>query len=156
MTVNGRSVTPTKTYTYDGLGRRITESQTISGVTTTTDLYYSNQWQVLEEDTVTSGSTTSEPLQYVWSPVYVNAMVLRDQYTITNGVVSAPVRLYVEQDANWNVTALVGYNSTTRQWGVVERFAYTPFGQVTMLNPTTWAPHSDGYNSGVYVSGRAR
>ena len=48
---------------------------------TTTDLYYSSQGQVLEEQV--NGVTQA---RNVWSPVYVNAMVLRDQSSQGNGV----------------------------------------------------------------------
>jgi hypothetical protein len=44
----------------------------------TTDFYYSSSWQVLEERV--GGQTT---VQYVWSPVYVDALVLR--YRDTDG-----------------------------------------------------------------------
>src|SRR5260370_2147299 len=77
-------------YSYDALGRRIT-SQVNSA--TTTDLYYSANWQVVEEQA--SGAMTA---QYVWSPVYVDALVERD-------TASGP-RLYVQQDAGWDVTAV--------------------------------------------------
>lgn len=63
------SGSPGKSYSYDALGRRITE--TVSS--TTTDLYYSEQWQVLEERT--GGKVAA---QNVWSPIYVDAMILRD------------------------------------------------------------------------------
>jgi YD repeat-containing protein len=63
-----------KRYAYDGLHRRVQE--TVGGVTT--DFYYSEQWQVLEERV--GGQTT---VQYVWSPVYVDALVLR--YRDTDG-----------------------------------------------------------------------
>ena len=49
-------------------------------------MYYSDQDQVLEEQV---GGVTQN--QYVWSPVYVNALVERD---------SGGTRLYVQQDAN--------------------------------------------------------
>jgi RHS repeat-associated protein len=39
-------------------------------------------------------------------------------------------RLYVQQDANWNVTALVDTSGN-----VVERYDYDPFGLQTVLNP---------------------
>jgi YD repeat-containing protein len=76
-------------YGYNVLSERITETQ--GG--TTTDLYYSSSWQVVEERV---GGVTQT--KYVWSPVYVDALILRDQ---------SGQRLYVQQDANWNVTALV-------------------------------------------------
>jgi len=106
-------------YGYDGLGRQIT--QTEGG--TTTDLYYSSADQVLEEDV---GGVAQA--RNVWSPVYVNALVLRDQSSQHNGTLDQ--RLYVQQDANWNVTALVNTSGT-----VVERYSYTPYGVVTVLNP---------------------
>ena len=101
-------------YSYDALGRRIKETHG----STTTDLYYSNQWQVLEE--VQGGAVTADN---VWSPVYVDALVLVKQIPSCG-----PTQmLYVQQDANWNVTAVV--NSA----GVQQRFVYTPFGVQTVL-----------------------
>ena len=41
----------------------------------------------------------------VWSPVYVDGLVLRDRDTDANGTLDE--RLYSMQDANWNTTALV-------------------------------------------------
>ncbi len=106
-------------YGYDGLGRRITETH--GG--TTTDLYLSSAGQVLEERV--GGAVEA---RNVWSPVYVNALVLRDQSSQGNGVLDQ--HLYVQQDANWNVTTLVDVGGN-----VVERYAYSPFGAVTVLNP---------------------
>ena len=116
-------------YSYDGLGRRITETE--GG--TTTDLYYSSADQVLEEDV--GGEVQA---QNVWSPVYVNALVLRDQSSQHNGMLDQ--RLYVQQDANWNVTALVDTSGN-----VVERYAYDPYGAVTVLNPDFSVRGSSSY-----------
>ena len=101
-------------YSYDALGRRIKETHG----STTTDLYYSNQWQVLEE--VQGSAVTADN---VWSPVYVDALVLVKQIPSCG-----PTQiLYVQQDANWNVTAVV--NAA----GVQQRFVYTPFGVQTVM-----------------------
>ena len=107
-------------YSYDALGRRIKEMHG----STTTDLYYSNQWQVLEE---TQGTTViTVTADNVWSPVYVDALVLVKQIPSCG-----PTQLlYVQQDANWNVTAVV--NAA----GVQQRFVYTPFGVQTVLTPS--------------------
>ena len=106
------------TYSVDGLGHRVTENEN----STLTDLYFSSQWQVVQEDV--SGTMKD---QYVWSPVYVNAMIERDTPT---------QRLYVQQDANWNVTALVNASGS-----VVERYVYDPYGAVTYLT-ASWGSRS--------------
>ncbi len=119
--------TSLKTFEFDGLNRRI--SETASG--TTRDLYYSAQWQVLEERV--SGATER---RYVWSPVYVDALVLRDRDTDANG--SLDERLYVVQDANFNVVALLDTSGN-----VVERFTYTPFGVQTVYD-ANWTVRGGG------------
>jgi RHS repeat-associated protein len=118
-----------KRYSYDGLHRRIQETAN----DTTTDLYYSDQWQVLEERV--GGQTT---VQYVWSPVYVDALVPRDRDT--NGDGTLDERIWVVQDANYNVVALLDNSGN-----VVERYGYDPFGQVTVLN-ADFTPKSTGNN----------
>jgi RHS repeat-associated protein len=75
-------------------------------------------------------------VQYVWSPVYVDALVLRDRDS--NGDGTLDERLYVVQDANYNVTALFDNSGS-----VVERYAYDPFGQVTVLAPD-WSERAAG------------
>ena len=73
----------TETLGYDALGRKVSQTtvttyESLATVgTTKTDFYYSDQWQILEERNDDDGSVTA---QNVWSPVYVDAMVLRDQY----------------------------------------------------------------------------
>jgi RHS repeat-associated protein len=113
---NGTTVA---SYGYDGLGRRITETHG----STTTDLYLSAAGQVLEERV---GGVVQA--RNVWGPEYVNELVLRDQSSQHNGVLDQ--RLYVQQDANWNVTALLDTSGN-----VAERYDYDPFGVVTVLNP---------------------
>ena len=66
-----------ETFAYDALGRRITEDPASGSAR---ELYLSGQLQVVEERV--SGTTS---VQYVWSPVYVNAMVERDSYAGTAG-----------------------------------------------------------------------
>ena len=124
--------TTLESYQYDGLDRRIVQN---SG--TATDLYYSSDWQVLEERQ--NGTPTT---QYVWSPVYVNAMVERDQ---SSGGGTLNERLYAQQDANWNVTALVSTSGT-----VVERYVYDPYGTVTVLS-ATWGTQSGSNYGWLYL-----
>jgi RHS repeat-associated protein len=102
-------------YRYDGLGQRV--SETVSG--TTTDVYFSSAWQVLEEQV--GGQTQA---QEVWNPLGVDSLVERDR---------GSERLYAEQDANGNITALV-----TSSGSVAERYVYDPYGAVTYLT-ASWS-----------------
>ena len=103
------------TYGRDALHRHVTD--TVGS--TVTDRFFSSDWQVLETK-VGSNTVTRN----VWSPVYVDGLVLRDRDTDGNG--SLDERLYALQDANWNTTGLVNAGGT-----VQERYTYAPFGQVT-------------------------
>jgi RHS repeat-associated protein len=117
-------------YAYDGLGRRVTESA--GGVTT--DLYYSAAWQVLEERV---GGVAKA--QYVWSPVYVDALVERDRDADGSAANGLEERLYALQDANWNVTALVEAAGQ-----VVERYVvFGPYGGVRAYD-AAWAERTGG------------
>ncbi len=120
-------------YEPDALGRRIQETR--SG--TTTDQYYSNQWQVIEERV--SGSAT---LSYAWSPVYVDAMIARDRDTDANG--SLDERLYPLEDANFNVSALVNTSGT-----VVERYLNDPYGTVGIYD-ASWGTRSSSSHAWNY------
>jgi RHS repeat-associated protein len=127
--------TTLESYSYDALNRRI-----IQNPGTATDLYYSSDWQVLEERT---GGVNTATIQYVWSPVYVDALVLRDRSTQNNGTLDE--RLWVQQDANWNVTALMNASGS-----VVERDVYDPYGKVTFLN-ASWGTLSGSAYAWIYL-----
>src|SRR5690606_28622440 len=116
----------TQTYAYDALNRRIGAG--------TTQLYYSAGWQVLEERNSSGGTT----IQYVWSPVYVDAMVLRDRDANASAGDGLEERLYATHDANFNITALADTAGD-----VVERFIYDPYGQASVLDGN-WAADADG------------
>jgi RHS repeat-associated protein len=121
-------------YAYDPLNRRIKED--------TKALVYSNNWQVLEERT--SGTVS---FRYAWSPVYVDAMIARDEYTYDPGTSKYVVgeRLYAATDANYNVTALINTSG-----GVDERFGYDPYGAVKLLD-NTWGSVTTSANGWVYL-----
>src|SRR5262249_3884816 len=58
---------------------------------------------------------------------YVNALVLRDEDQ--GGAIVPADRLYAQQNANFNTTALVNTSGE-----VVERYVYSPYGEVTVLD----------------------
>jgi RHS repeat-associated protein len=107
-------------YRYDGLKRRIIEDDG----TTEKHLYYSDQWQVLEERGGGNAVT-----QYVWSPVYVDAMILRDRDADASSGNGLEERIYVLHDANFNVTAITDASGT-----VLERYAYEAYGRPFYLD----------------------
>ena len=117
------------TYRYNALGWRVQE---IRGEATT-DLFYSNQWQVLEE--LVDGDVYA---QYVWSLVYIDAMILRDRDS--DGIGSLDERLYAVHDANFNTVALLDTSGD-----VVERFAYDAYGVFSVLTPGWGARGSSSY-----------
>ncbi len=116
-------------YKYDGHTRRIVRDDG-----TARNYYYSDQWQVLEERV--GGNAV---VQYVWSPVCVDAMILRDRDTDANG--SLDERLYVLHDANFNVTAIIDTSGA-----VVERYAYDPYGARTIYDPSYAVRGSSSYD----------
>ena len=132
------------TFSYDGLGRRISKST----AATATHYYLAGQ-QVAE---TRNGSPASSPeslapsYQYVWSPRYIDAPVLCDDFT------ASPTypRLYYLGDANFNVTSVVSTSGA-----VVERYVFDAYGAPTFYN-STWTSSSttSSVNNSVLYTGR--
>jgi RHS repeat-associated protein len=140
-TVNGK---PVAIYAYDALGRRVSEFLNASSPAETRHCYYSDRWQVIEERVQTTARSTTGRLnaQYVWSPVYVDALIERDRDT--NGDAILDERVYALQDANWNVTAIVAGPGVAGQavGNIINRFAYSPYGTTQVMTPSWTAASS--------------
>ena len=125
-----------ETYTYDSFGRRITE--TPNGQTTK-DLYFDGS-KVIEEQQ--AGTTTT---QYVWGLGFVNSLVLRDDNSTSGSYGKSNSglgrRVFVEQDADWNVASLVDTSGN-----VQERFVYDPYGRVQVVDKSTWNSSTDSFS----------
>ena len=126
-------------FSYDGMGRRIEQlTDFVEGVPQTATHYYLNGEQVIE---TREGAPTSNPkslnpkYQNIWSPRYVDSLVLRDTYS--GGVTQSASRLFYLADANYNVTGLVKQEETEggTEWQVVERYAYSAYGKATIYTP---------------------
>jgi RHS repeat-associated protein len=78
--------------------------------------YFTSVWQNIEERT---GTVTTADKQFVWGMRYIDDLILRD---LTSE------RLYVHQDANWNVTSISNTAGSTE-----ERYAYTAYGTPSFL-----------------------
>jgi RHS repeat-associated protein len=132
VSVEDGSSNPLVDHAYDALGRRILADDGIAR-----HFYYSSSWQVLEEREANAAVAHN-----IWSLAYIDALVLRDRDA--DGLWGTmEERLYVHQDANWNVTALVDTSGS-----VVERYIHDPYGSVTILTPA-WG--SRGVSAYVWV-----
>ncbi len=116
--------------------------RTYSCTSSTTNSYYSTDMQVLEDDAIATGGgcgccgpTTTVQSQYVWGLGYVNQMVERDDNSSSGSLgISGSglgVRIYPEQDANYNVRTL-----TNTSGSVLEHFDYDPYGNAHILTST--------------------
>lgn len=134
-------------YEYDGLNRRVVEQVgPVAATAPIRDIFYSAQWQVLEERvrTATGDIGRTAEARYVWSPVYVDALVMRDRdadRSAATGTGGLEERVYAIQDANWNTTALVAASGVRGVLGgaVISRFVYTPYGESQALT-ASWTP----------------
>jgi RHS repeat-associated protein len=130
-----------RSFTYDAIGRQVTRSGFDP------EVYYSKNYQDIEDrDNAYSPATIA---QNVWSMAYVDAMVLRDRdadllgNTGTYGLAGSGLeeRLYVQQDANFNVTAIVNTSGT-----VVERYKYDPYGSVSFMDASFGVRSSSSFS----------
>ncbi|NLE38389.1 MAG: hypothetical protein GX621_10230, partial [Pirellulaceae bacterium] len=129
---------------YDAAGRRIATTTRDYDMYSEGNDYHVGQ-QVVETIAPAEGS-----YQFVWSPRYIDAPILRD--TLDGGVVETAERVYYLADANYNVTGLVKYDSGEDQWQTVERYTYTPYGEVTYRDDNWYvAFSSDNANTTLYT-----
>jgi hypothetical protein len=116
---------------YDPLNRRIVKQADFGGDGSFDEVrhyYYSDQWQVVEERVGSDPLTARVDVQYVWNPEYVDSLAFR-YWDHDSSSSTASIYQYYLQDANYNVTAV-----TDNTGAVVERYAYSPYGEVTVLN----------------------
>jgi len=123
---------PVAEYEYDGQNRRIVKVDKTGMADVTYDSYHNEEWQTLE---VRKDADADPFEQYVWHPHYIDAIVLRDYDAETDG---SATRYYYAQDANFNVTAVTNSSGT-----VVERYMYSPYGELLVLD-ANFATDADG------------
>ena len=122
------------TYAYDGQNRLIV-TDVAGGLTT--DRYYAGDQMLSSIDRAPgspSNGDTYSATQYVWSPRYVDAPILRTQATFTYSSAgegswsSSTSTIYYLTDANNNVTAV-----TDGSGNVLERYSYDAYGKATII-----------------------
>jgi YD repeat-containing protein len=130
---------------YDALGRRISEPGRL--------LYWSADGNVIED------RASSSVVQYVWSGIGGNHLVLRDVDSDANRSTTYDPRLpagvderiYAITDASGSVTAITDWAGN-----VLERYLYTPEGKLEIRTPDMSTVRTNsGYGWGyTYHSGR--
>jgi RHS repeat-associated protein len=149
VSVSNSSGTQIAAYQYDGMSRRIVEQVAATGTSLAAvrDLFYSQAWQVLEERVRSASGDipATADTRYVWSPVYVDALVARDRNADANtstGTGGLEERVYALQDANLNTTAIAAASGVSgfSTGAVINRFAYTPYGESQTLTASWGTP----------------
>jgi RHS repeat-associated protein len=126
-------------YAYDGLGQRIVKD--VSGTADDRDYYYNDRWQLLTE--WKGGPSGAVEAIYQWHPYYIDALNLRMRASNMHSFM---------HDANFNVTAAVDDATNS----VVERYAYTPYGEVTFLNSSFGSISNSSIGNNHLYTGRER
>ena len=106
--------------------------------------------QILNTASKTTVATVPK-FQWVWGTRYIDEVILRDENKDGDGdcVDGTDQRLYVTQDANFNVTALLDTAGT-----VVERILYDAYGKRTLYNAAWSATQASTlYNNEVLYAG---
>jgi RHS repeat-associated protein len=127
-----------ETDSYDALGRKVVEN-----TGTARDIYFSQDWQDIEEDV--SGAAK---LQYVWGNGYIDHLVERDRDADGNSSNGLEEKLFAQQNANWDVTALIDTSGA-----VQERYQYDPYGTVTILTGAWGSRSGSSYTWAVLHQG---
>ncbi len=115
---------------YDGRNFRIVRQDFADGsLQASSHLYYTNQWQVIEQRQGATPDTAPAERQFIWGQRYIDDLILRDRDTTADTTLDE--RLYALQDANWNVVALVHPTGDP-----LERYVYSAYGVVTVYDGT--------------------
>jgi RHS repeat-associated protein len=129
---------------YDARRYRTVRKDYSGGVLSETrHFYYTEQWQSIEERV---GTSSTPERQHVWGLRYIDDLVRRERDTDGDGDLDES--LYALQDANWNVTALVG-----SIYEVQERYAYTAYGEPAVLDEAFGARTASDYAWDVLYAG---
>ena len=110
-----------QTAEFDARGRRMKKVVTNSGDFDGTVVYLFDGHKIIE----TRDGSDNVVRQFIHGTRYIDELVM--MRAIDKG------DLYIHQDANWNVIALTDLGGS-----VVERYVYTPYGQVTVHQETSY------------------
>jgi RHS repeat-associated protein len=117
----------THTYQYDALGRRVAKTVQ-NGMSSTTTVFVHADKQVLAE--YPSGTAASSPdKEYVYGTYVDELIALIDRTALGSTGAGSDEIFYAHQSHQYHVIAL-----TDASGNVFERYAYTPYGDLFILN----------------------
>ena len=137
---NGQTTLVAK-YQYDGQNHRLIKQKYdgSGNLASTVDYFYNAQWQCLEEqETPVGGSTVTT--EYVWGMQYIDDLIARD---------IGSNRLYAMQGKQFKMIALSDTSGS-----VVERYSYTPYGEVVIYDASFNVRSSSSYDWIYLYTGR--
>ena len=121
-------------YKYDGANRRV--SKTLAD-DTSSEYFYNQGWQLLEERSLNDEQAVVAVNQYVWSASYIDAPVVRFHDGDADGEcdpgtdVDDTIRHYT-WDANHNVTTTITVDYT--ETVTTEHYVYSAYGKATVYD----------------------
>lgn len=119
-------VVGTHTYQYDALGRRV---RRVTGGTGASDTVFVLDGQIVVSEYTTATASTAPLRKYV-NASYVDEPVLLIDRTAAGSVAAGTdERFYYHRNQQYSITAL-----TNQAGAVVERYAYTAYGEPTILD----------------------
>ncbi len=123
------------TYTYDSNGNVLSKSNVLDSAYSETYTYDSLNRLTSVARGGASYQSWNLDTQGNWNSFTSNGVQQTRTANAQNELTSVSGLLAPVYDANWNTTAVIGYNLTSGTWNVVQRYVYSPYGSIIILNP---------------------
>jgi RHS repeat-associated protein len=139
---NGTPATQEVTFEYDALGRRVARSETGNNVV------YVHAGQQVIADYARGAATAAPSFRYVYGS-YVDEPLLRHAGTGTTLPTSGTAALYYHRNQQYSIVGL-----SDAAGALVERYAYTAYGELTILAPDRTLRTTSSFQNRYTYTGR--
>jgi RHS repeat-associated protein len=139
---NGTPATQEVTFEYDALGRRVARSEAGNNVV------YVHAGQQVIADYARGAAAAAPSFRYVYGS-YVDEPLLRHAGTGTTLPTSGTAALYYHRNQQYSIVGLSDAAGT-----LVERYAYTAYGELTILAPNRTARATSSFQNRYTYTGR--
>ena len=139
---NGSPATQEVTFEYDALGRRVARSEAGNNVV------YVHAGQQVIADYARGAAAAAPSFRYVYGS-YVDEPLLRHAGTGTTLPTSGTAALYYHRNQQYSIVGLSDAAGT-----LVERYAYTAYGELTILAPDRTARATSSFENRYTYTGR--